>query len=169
LYEGLFLGGAIGFLGFAMWMVGKGLSHPETFTLSPELLEKPIRREVLTSADKTAYANRIVAFMEMHQPFLDPLLTLHQLAKGLGMSPYYLSLVINECLSQNFYDFINGYRIKLSLEMLNDPKFKQKTILNILYACGFNSKSTFNAAFKKHTGVTPSVVRKKVQASQIKG
>ncbi|MBN1397426.1 MAG: AraC family transcriptional regulator, partial [Bacteroidetes bacterium] len=71
-----------------------------------------------------------------------------------------LSEIINNSLNQNFYDFINSYRIKESKLMLEDKENKRKTVLEILYAVGYNSKSSFNVAFKKHTGMTPSQFKK---------
>ena len=81
------------------------------------------------------------------------------------ISPYHISQVFNDCFNKNFYDFINLYRIEESKKLLRNPKNNEKTILEILYEAGFNSKSTFNALFKKHTGVTPTEYRKFIPAS----
>ncbi|WP_276965984.1 helix-turn-helix domain-containing protein [Chryseobacterium sp.] len=71
-----------------------------------------------------------------------------------------LSLLINHQLGQHFYDFVNTYRIENAMNMLKDETKSKVTILEILYEVGFNSKSSFNTAFKKHTGTTPTLYRK---------
>jgi AraC-like DNA-binding protein len=98
--------------------------------------------------------------METDKPFIYSSLKLNQLAKMIGTTPNSLSQVINEESEQNFYDFINGYRIDEAKKMIRDPANAQVTLLSIAYDAGFNSKSAFNAAFKKYTGMTPSQFRK---------
>src|SRR4030095_13495565 len=86
--------------------------------------------------------------------------TLQKLAKTLAISPHHLSQIINEQLNQNFFDFINYHRIEEAKRMLVDPARPHYSILAISEEVGFNSKSAFNAAFKKHTDMTPSEFRK---------
>jgi len=69
--------------------------------------------------------------------------------------------VINENTGQNFFDFVNRYRIGEAKRMLTDPTDKKITVQEILYVVGFNSKSSFNTLFKKYTGVTPSEFKNK--------
>jgi AraC-like DNA-binding protein len=64
--------------------------------------------------------------------------------------------VINEHLKVNFYDFVNGYRVEEAKRLLEDGSHGKKNFLEILYEAGFNTKSAFNRAFKKHAGMTPS-------------
>jgi AraC-like DNA-binding protein len=99
--------------------------------------------------------------METVKPWLDPDLTLEQLAGQLALRPRVLSQVINEDLGQNFFEFINRYRIGEAKALLMDPADKKMTVLEVLYQVGFNSKSSFNTLFKKQTGVTPSEFKKK--------
>jgi AraC-like DNA-binding protein len=94
--------------------------------------------------------------MEMGRPWLEPDLTLEQLAAQLKLRPKLLSQAINEGLGQNFFEFINTYRIEEAKRLLTDPADKKITVLEVLYAVGFNSKSSFNTVFKKQTGLTPS-------------
>ena len=72
---------------------------------------------------------------------------------------YDLSVLINHHLNQHFFDFINEYRIQKAMQILKNPSKKKLTILEILYEVGFNSKSSFNTAFKKHTNQTPTEFR----------
>jgi len=98
--------------------------------------------------------------METKKPYLDPSLCLNDLAEKVSISPQYLSQVLNTCLNQNFFDFINSFRIKDCKKFLSEQALNKKTILEILYKTGFNSKSVFNTAFKEHTRMTPSQFRK---------
>ena len=100
-------------------------------------------------------------YMLENEPFLDPSLTIYDLSKQIGMSTKDLSLLINHELNQHFFDFVNGFRIRKAMEILQDPSKKDLTVLEILYDVGFNSKSSFNTAFKKYTQLTPTQYRKK--------
>ncbi|WP_343203072.1 helix-turn-helix domain-containing protein [Stenotrophomonas maltophilia] len=71
-----------------------------------------------------------------------------------------MSAVINRRFGENFWDYINRQRIEAAAAHLADGA-DTRTILDIAYACGFTSKSTFNAAFKRQLGETPSVFRKR--------
>jgi AraC-like DNA-binding protein len=99
--------------------------------------------------------------MEMRRPWLEPDLTLEQLAAALHLRPKVVSQAINEGLGQNFFEFINTYRIGEAKRLLTNPADKKITVLEVLYEVGFNSKSSFNTVFKKQTGLTPSEFKKK--------
>jgi AraC-like DNA-binding protein len=100
--------------------------------------------------------------MGTRRPWLDPDLTLEQLALQLKLRPKLLSQAINEGLGQNFFEFINRYRIEEARRLLTNPADKKITVLEVLYQVGFNSKSSFNTVFKKQTGLTPSEFKKKM-------
>jgi AraC-like DNA-binding protein len=92
--------------------------------------------------------------------YQDPDLHLDGLADSMGISTRSLSAMINGHYEQNFYDFVNGYRVRDAQRQLEDPRLKSKAIQRILEDAGFNSKSTFNMFFKKVTGKTPTEYRK---------
>ena len=71
-----------------------------------------------------------------------------------------MSRIINEQFGQSYNDLINQYRISEAQKRLVALADKDKTVLEIMYECGFYSKSVFNTAFKKFTGTTPSQFRK---------
>jgi len=100
-------------------------------------------------------------FLEREKPNLNPAVTINDLAQKLNIPLRYLSQVINDSLNQNFYDFINSYRIKEALKYLSDSGRDKMTILEILYEAGFNSKSTFYKVFKDHTGESPTEYKKR--------
>jgi AraC-like DNA-binding protein len=114
----------------------------------------------LKKDEAQSWIEKLNEFTAANKPFLNPDLTLNQLAESLDISPRILSQIINEYFNQNFYDYINKLRIEESKKMLLDTSSK-KTVLEILYETGFNSKSTFNSIFKKMTGLTPTEFRRK--------
>jgi AraC-like DNA-binding protein len=87
----------------------------------------------------------------------DSLLSLQTLSRAVREDPRYVSQVINLDLGANFYDLISRHRIELAKARL--VKSPEETVLAIALAVGFNSKSTFNAAFRRFTGLTPREFR----------
>lgn len=92
--------------------------------------------------------------------FYRPTLQLSDLAKELGIPNYLASQVINEGLQKNFYDLVNEQRVKKAQQILSDKNRQNEPVINIAYEVGYNSKSTFNASFKKYSGMTPTQYRR---------
>jgi AraC-like DNA-binding protein len=111
------------------------------------------------------FKSKLVNLMEGKKPHLNPLLSLSDLANKMAIPHRDLSQVINEAFNKNFYDFINLYRIADCKRIFEDYSNNSKTILEIAYEVGFNSKSAFNRAFKKHTGITPKEYKKSIHRS----
>ena len=145
-----------------------GLRRPEVLTGMEDLPPAPRRYEksTLTLERADTYLQRLRDLMNTEKPYLDGALTLQKLAKAVAISPHHLSQTINEQLNQNFIDFINAYRIEEAKRMLADPAKKHYSILAVSEEVGFNSKSAFNTAFKKHANMTPSEFRKVVANNQ---
>ncbi|PLX14689.1 MAG: hypothetical protein C0597_09645 [Marinilabiliales bacterium] len=99
---------------------------------------------------------KIQSYMEKEKPYLEEKLTIVQLSESLNIPYYILSQVINDKLNQNFFDFVNYYRVNEAKEKLCDPKFDHYTILGTALDCGFNSKASFNRIFKLKTSKTPT-------------
>jgi AraC-like DNA-binding protein len=139
-----------------------GLRRPEVLTGMEDLPSSPRRyeRSTLTLERSDAYLQRLLDLMNREKPYMSGELTLQKLAKTLAISPHHLSQMINEQLNQNFFDFINLYRIEEAKKMLADPAKRHYSILAVSEEVGFNSKSAFNTAFKKHANMTPSEFRK---------
>ena len=110
-----------------------------------------------------AYAKEASNLMEKEKLYKNPDLTLPKLAKKLGLSTNTLSQVLNGYCGQSFYNFVNAYRLEEVVSMMHDPKFDDKSVLELLLEAGFKSKSTFNPIFKKLTGKTPSEYRREIQ------
>ena len=152
---------AIAILIYAMGYLG--LRQPEIFSGVAEADAKELKkyeRSGLSDQKSREIHDKLIHLMETQKRYADANLKLGQLAAQVGTSPNYLSQVINGERQQNFYDFVNYYRIKEAKKMIADPNQQDVTLLHIAYSVGFNSKSAFNTAFKKHAGMTPSQFRK---------
>ncbi len=160
---------------FFCWIIFKGLQSPELFQEDDEVLP-PVKDlisqekkksasipgseiEMNISQENNELLIRAKKYMEEEEPYLDATLSLNQLARQIEIPSRDLSLAINHHLNKHFFDFVNEYRINKAKELLVDPEKKEFTVLEILYDVGFNSKSSFNTAFKKHTGFTPTQYR----------
>jgi YesN/AraC family two-component response regulator len=110
----------------------------------------------LQKTEEKKFLEKLERLMEEDKLFLNSDLTLDKLAKHLDSNRSYISQVINDNYKQNVSNFLNHYRIKEACYLLSDPKNQVKTIEGIAQEVGFNSITTFNRCFKKHTGVNPS-------------
>jgi AraC-like DNA-binding protein len=143
----------------------KGLTQPSLF-LDENFWDRPAKSDSppVPEDRQNLYLRRITDFMAREKPYLDPELTLNALAEKLRMPANHCSFLINRHLKMNFFHFVNHYRIdefKRRLSGADQPR----TILETALDVGFNSKSTFNAAFKQSEGVTPSQYLKATRPS----
>lgn len=143
---------------FATFIVYKGLRQPALFSGIEEKAKYAKSR--LTRDQSERHIKKLVQYMNTEKPYLMPSLSINDLAAELSIPSRYISQGINDSLNQNFFDFVNGYRIEEAKRIFMKPAGRKKTILEVLYEVGFNSKSVFNTAFKKHTGMTPSQFKK---------
>ena len=151
---------AINFV-FAILIFYKALQHPEIFAGTAETeKQQKYEQSRLTEEEKFEYLNKLKEYFKEDKPYLNPEITIAEVSHRMNVSVRYLSQVINESLGKNFYDFINSYRIEEAKRQLITEADSKKTVLEVLYDSGFNSKSAFNSAFKKHTGFTPTEFRK---------
>lgn len=110
----------------------------------------------LSKEDSQNHLQRLQNYMKAEQPYTNGRLSLKEVAEYLEVSTNHLSQVINENLDKNFFDFINGYRVQLIKQKMQDKSNSHLTLLGMAYDSGFNSKSSFNIIFKKFTNTTPS-------------
>jgi AraC-like DNA-binding protein len=103
---------------------------------------------------------KLLQFMQDKKPFCDPELSLSSLSKQIGLNRNQLSQLINHGIGENFYDFINKYRVDEVKRLMLDPQKQNYNLLGIALEAGFKSKSTFNLIFKRFTGLTPSEYKK---------
>lgn len=153
------------------WYLYKALNNPGLFRNIDSkmklvsdfpLEEKTIKPEILNED-----LLKLKKYMTDEKPFLNPDLKIQDISKEINIPVRELSVLINHQLGQHFYDFVNTYRVENAMEILKDSSKSKVTILEILYEVGFNSKSSFNTAFKKQTGNTPTTYRKTLQNSSL--
>ncbi len=112
------------------------------------------------SLEKQQQIEKINRFMIEQKPYLNPELTLFDLSKNLNIPKHQITLLLNNCLGKNFFEYVNEFRIEEAKKRMLDPQYDHLTLVAIAYECGFNSKSTFNIFFKNATGKTPTEWRK---------
>jgi len=110
----------------------------------------------LSPTDLKTYMINVADYMKEKQRYLDSELNITDLSKELNIPSKMLSQVINEGYHCNFFDFINKHRVEAAKNLFKNQANKKLTIQEVMYDTGFNSKSSFNTAFKKHTNLTPT-------------
>jgi TolB-like protein/AraC-like DNA-binding protein/Tfp pilus assembly protein PilF len=119
-------------------------------------LEAPKPKNALLDDETVAkYSTRLLDHLSKKSPYLNPNLSLRDLANQIEVHPNHLSWLLNNAIGKNFNEFINRYRVQSFKAKAKDPINKNVTIEGIAYESGFNSKTVFNTYFKKSTGVTP--------------
>lgn len=131
-------------------------------TLPTETTQRKYKKALLSAEEIDRYKHKLTQLMEEEEPFLNPDLSLRELAGRMDLPPNYLSQLLNEGFGQNFSEYINTYRVKAFETKVVDPDLQHLTLLGLAYDCGFNSKTSFNTFFKKAMGITPAAYRKKM-------
>jgi AraC-like DNA-binding protein len=149
----------LGFLFYSSMIIFKGLQQPHLVLHLNN--GKTYRNSPMTENDKQQYLARLNRVMIEEKLHLNANLTLKELARTCQIPEHYLSQLLNEGLHQNFYNYVNYFRVEEAKQLLSDPENKYMTVLEILYTAGFNSKSVFNTAFKKHERLTPTEYRRR--------
>ena len=166
--EWIKIGGLVFQMFIVCWYLFKALNNPSLFRnidsklkLVSDIILEEKKSETITISEKEYQEDlvKLKQYMIEEKPFLNPSLTIQDVSSAIEIPVRELSLLINHKLEQHFYDFVNTYRIENAMDILKDATKSKVTILEILYEVGFNSKSSFNTAFKKHTGNTPTSYR----------
>ncbi len=137
----------------------KALNQPQIFSGIQKNELAKYSGSNLKTEEFSKYKSQLIEIMEKEKAFLNPSLTIKDLAEQLNTSPKVLSQVINQGFNKNFFDFVNSYRCEEVKNILRQSDSKM-TILEAMYQSGFNSKSSFNKEFKKLTHQTPSEFKK---------
>lgn len=168
------------FLVFIIYVISYvALRSPETFKLSERQIV-PVKQNLRLHKDLTLDSQqnktqleklesqndyvdykdevsiRLIEYMDSEKPFLNPELSLQELADKLNVSRHQLSAAINKQQNMNFYVFVNKYRVGEVKKLMTNPKNKHFKLISLAYDAGFNSKASFNRIFKQITGTTPS-------------
>lgn len=149
------------------WYLFKALNNPNLFRsidskikLVSKIVSEEKQNDLFKQDECGKDLSKLKEYMVKEKPFLNASLTIQDISNDIDIPVRELSLLINHKLNQHFYDFVNSYRIEYAMGILKDKTKSKTTILEILYEVGFNSKSSFNTAFKKHTNTTPTNYRK---------
>lgn len=119
-----------------------------------------------TRGEYAAEASRVLRYLEQHQPYLDPELQLGELAAALDMPDNRLSRIINEGLQTNYYQLLNQYRLAHFEALAKSDNNRHKSVLELAYASGFNSKASFYRLFRKTHRATPKAYLKSLHVKQ---
>jgi AraC-like DNA-binding protein len=114
------------------------------------------RKSALKPEQIRELITQLEIYLSDYEPYKNPLLNIEELAMAINTNTKYLSQAINEHYGMNFFTLINELRINKAISMLTAADHKTFSITGIAQSAGFNSKSAFNAAFKKFTGKTPT-------------
>ena len=118
----------------------------------------------LLDQDRSAeIKTRLIFLLDVEKIFRNENLTLLSLAEKLNITPHQLSWIINDKMNQSFSTLINRYRVEDVKKKLAEAVQNDSTILQIAFDSGFSTKTAFNRAFKKFTGLTPSQYRKNLK------
>lgn len=140
---------------------------PPSNAHQPQTSTEKYRNSPLSDDLGSALFDQLEQHMQAQQAYLDSGLSLPQLAEQLSVSVNYLSQVINEHGQQNFFDYINARRVKHLIALMQLSANKERGLLDLALESGFNSKSSFYSAFKKHQGQTPGQYRKQLFATPV--
>jgi len=146
------------FLAFFNILFYKAMIEPYVIII-PE--EKP--KYLSSSLDNTeiqVYSKTIESSINVQKLYLNPTLTISDLAEATGIPEKTISQVINQQYNQNFFSFINSRRVEEAKILLNSFDQNKTTMLAVAFDSGFNSKTAFYDAFKRHTRMTPTEYRK---------
>ncbi len=139
----------------------QALRYPQLFfksQLPKSESDHRYKKSSLSPAIAEEYLAKLKKALEEEELYTQRELRLNDLAEHLDVSVHHLSQVINESLQQNFFDLINQYRVEAAKQRITDQS--DKSLLQIAFEVGFNNKTSFNNAFKRHVGMTPSQFKK---------
>lgn len=132
--------------------------------INEEEQSEELKRKILSDSDLLTFKSILGEIMNVQKPYLNSELNLIKLAELINMTPHQLSYVINTGFNENFFNYINSYRVEKAKELLVKEEMNKLSILGIAFESGFNSKTSFNTTFKKITGQTPSEFKKRSTA-----
>jgi TolB-like protein/AraC-like DNA-binding protein/thioredoxin-like negative regulator of GroEL len=131
--------------------------------------EDPVKQKspLLDSGVIADYSGRLIKHITENKPYLNPDLSLRDLARQVDIHPNHLSWILNNSIGKNFNEFINSYRIEEFKSIAKTTENRKLTIEGLAYESGFNSKTVFNTSFRKATGLTPKQFLNQEESSEL--
>ncbi|MBL7828630.1 MAG: helix-turn-helix transcriptional regulator [Saprospiraceae bacterium] len=142
------------YLGYVQPSIFNGLNWSDTLT------NGKYKNSGLTLEAGQSLLKNLEITMKEECLYHDPEFSLDKLAKHLKAGKHHVSQVINEHLGMSFFEYVNHLRIKEAMQTLTETTRSDMYIIEVAYAVGFNNKMSFNSAFKKATGMTPTEFRR---------
>lgn len=135
-----------------------GLTAPELYRVAPLMAQAPAkyRGSRLTATELDRFRERLDDLMRAQKPYLNRRLAKAELAALLGVSSPDLARLLNERIGMNFFEYVNAFRIREFIRLARAPGAEALTLFGLAQEAGFNSKTTFNKAFRQLTGTSPS-------------
>ena len=132
---------------------------PYALPVRPDVYESIPEADARTASDAGLddWKERIARLFETERLYEEPELTLQDVAQQLQTNISVLSRLVNRSFGMNFNDLVNAYRVQRVIELMQQGQHQSQTLLALAFEAGFNSKTTFNRAFKKQTGLSPKV------------
>ena len=171
---------SLGALGWFWFGSGKVLPVIEAIVLAV-FIQKALRQKVLNESEKglpqtsqaraallsdekmQLIASKLECVMKEDKLFLQDNLSLNKLSESISESENHISETLSQFLNTKFFQFVNGFRVEEAKKALQET---DKLITSIAFDVGFNSKSTFNTAFKKVVGDSPSAYRNSLEENK---
>ncbi|MCL1670360.1 AraC family transcriptional regulator [Elizabethkingia ursingii] len=132
----------------------------DLLSIELEAEEKSEKKKLIPDEDFEDLKEKLLTLIETQKPYLEGDLNLLKLSELIGISTHQLSYLLNNGFNENFFQFVNKYRVQHAKELLISDSYNKLSVLGIAFDSGFNSKTAFNTFFKKTVGVTPSEFRK---------
>ncbi|WP_261509871.1 AraC family transcriptional regulator [Chryseobacterium paludis] len=118
------------------------------------------KKKLISDQEFEILKQKLISLMEAEKPYLDGDLNLLKLSDLIQINAHQLSYLLNTGFNENFFHFVNKYRVQYAKELLLDDSQKKLSMVGIAFESGFNSKTAFNTIFKKMTEMTPSEFKK---------
>lgn len=134
----------------------KYLSYQENVYVFPEPTVSKKKSQLVDDGTASQYYDKLQIYFSKGEPYLNPKLTLRDLAEQVEIHPNQLSWLLNEKFGKKFNEFVNHYRLDHFKKLIQDPRNENISIIGLAYESGFNSKTVFNTFFKKEVGMTPN-------------
>ncbi|PUB33684.1 AraC-like DNA-binding protein [Elizabethkingia sp. YR214] len=132
----------------------------DLLSIETESEEKTEKKKLIPDEDFEDLKEKLLTLIDSQKPYLEGDLNLLKLSELIGISTHQLSYLLNNGFGENFFQFINKYRIAHAKKLLISDTYHKMSVLGIAFESGFNSKTAFNTMFKKTMGITPSEFRK---------